>query len=48
MITTHTSTNHRNDLYAFLGSDHIEGFRQDFSMMRSGMVSYRCDFLTGP
>ena len=29
MITTHSTANYRDDLYAFLGSDRIEGFRQD-------------------
>ncbi|MDH5670388.1 MAG: hypothetical protein OEY86_20495 [Nitrospira sp.] len=29
MIATHSTTNYRNDLYAFLSSDRIEGFRQD-------------------
>ena len=28
MIATHSTTNYRNDLYAFLSSPPIEGFRQ--------------------
>lgn len=29
MITTHATTNYRDDLYAFLRSPSIEGYRQD-------------------
>jgi GH24 family phage-related lysozyme (muramidase) len=29
MIATHSTANYRDDLYAFLSSSSIEGFRQD-------------------
>ena len=44
MITTHSTANYRDDLYAFLGSDRIEGFRQDPYFDKPGFATIGVGF----
>jgi len=44
MITTHATANYRDDLYAFLRSDRIEGFRQDPYFDSKGLVTIGVGF----